>query len=270
MAKYTTLVKSVCEQASGISTQGLSNINNILDKSWNKIFTSNWEIFDESYREVLCKKILRKYYTREIGAETVELWELWLDATMCEIMPKYNKLYESETFKYNPLYNVDMTTEFTKNVKGTNSSDTTSNSETENNVNNTDNINTTKVADNGKVEQLNEVNKFNDTPQGGLTDIESNNYLTDVRMISHDNTVSDSINESTDVNGVNTSAGTSIGKDTTKQSGKNETTETWTEKVMGKNSGENYSRLIQEFRDSIINVDKMIIDELGVLFCTLW
>lgn len=270
MAKYTTLVKSVCEKVSGISTQGLSNINDILDKSWNKIFTSNWEIFDESYREVLCKKILRKYYTREIGAETVELWELWLDATMCEIMPTYNKLYESETFKYNPLYNVDMTTEFTKNVIGTNSSASTSSSESENNVKNTDSINTTRTADNGRVEQLSEVNKFNDTPQGGLVDIESNNYLTDVRIIEHDNTTSDSINESTNVNGVNTSEGTSTGIDTTKQNGKNETTETWTEKVMGKNSSENYSRLIQEFRDNVINIDKMIIDELNILFCSLW
>ena len=50
------------------------------------------------------------YYTREIGFETVGLWKLKLQTKLNEIMPYYNKLYETELLKYNPLYDVDMTT----------------------------------------------------------------------------------------------------------------------------------------------------------------
>ena len=75
-ARYTTLLRDICEFYANSDTNGLNNINYILDKSWNIIFTNNWEIFDESYRKILCEKILRKYFTREICAETVELWKL--------------------------------------------------------------------------------------------------------------------------------------------------------------------------------------------------
>ena len=62
-------------------------------------------MFDENYRQALCTKILRHFYTREIGEETVGLWKLRLDARLNDIMPYYNKLYESEALKINPLYN---------------------------------------------------------------------------------------------------------------------------------------------------------------------
>ena len=32
---------------------GFSNVEDILDKSWDKIFTNNWNIFDESYRKII-------------------------------------------------------------------------------------------------------------------------------------------------------------------------------------------------------------------------
>ena len=54
MSKYTTEVRFICEQKSGLTESvGFNNINNVLDKSWDKIFTKNWEIFDESYRKIL-------------------------------------------------------------------------------------------------------------------------------------------------------------------------------------------------------------------------
>ena len=45
---------------------------------------------------------------REIGFETVGLFKLFLNERMAEIMPYYNKLYESETFEFDPLKNVDV------------------------------------------------------------------------------------------------------------------------------------------------------------------
>ena len=307
MSKYTTEVRYICEQKAGLQESvGFNNINSVLDKSWDKIFTTNWEIFDESYRKILCEKILRSYYTREICAETVGLWQLWLDSTLCEIMPMYNQLYKTTIYEFNPLYNTDMTTTFTKTVTGNDSKTTTGNTSKWNDAANY-NINTKTddytVKDSSKTESTSkgntnsessnndtsaETNKFNDTPQGGVNGIESGNYLTDIRMISRTGTTTNSsdensasslngtytnenLNKGTTVNeGTNTSNTSESGRTNASETGTSETTETWTEKVLGKNNSENYGQLLVEFRKSIINIDKMIIDELKPLFMQLW
>nr|DAJ50004.1 MAG TPA: Lower collar protein [Caudoviricetes sp.] len=307
MSKYTTEVRYICEQKAGLQESvGFNNINSVLDKSWDKIFTTNWEIFDESYRKILCEKILRSYYTREICAETVGLWQLWLDSTLCEIMPMYNQLYKTTIYEFNPLYNTDMTTTFTKTVTGNDSKTTTGNSSKWNDVSTSSKNTKTDdytVKDSSKTDSTSkgntnsessnndtsaETNKFNDTPQGGVNGIESGNYLTDIRMISRTGTTTNSSDENStsSLNGTytneNLNKGTTVNEGTirsntnetgaanTSETGTSETTETWTEKVMGKNNSENYGQLLVEFRKSIINIDKMIIDELKPLFMQLW
>lgn len=307
MSKYTTEVRYICEQKAGLQESvGFNNINSVLDKSWDKIFTTNWEIFDESYRKILCEKILRSYYTREICAETVGLWQLWLDATLCEIMPMYNQLYKTTIYEFNPLYNTDMTTTFTKTVTGNDSKTTTGNNSKWNDVSTSSKNTKTDdytVKDSSKTDStskgntnsessnndtFDETNKFNDTPQGGVNGIESGNYLTDIRMISRTGTTTNSSDENStsSLNGTytneNLNKGTTVNEGTTRsnttetgtanasETGTSETTETWTEKVMGKNNSENYGQLLVEFRKSIINIDKMIIDELKPLFMQLW
>ena len=307
MSKYTTEVRYICEQKAGLQESvGFNNINSVLDKSWDKIFTTNWEIFDESYRKILCEKILRSYYTREICAETVGLWQLWLDSTLCEIMPMYNQLYKTTIYEFNPLYNTDMTTTFTKTVTGNDSKTTTGNNSKWNDVSTSSKNTKTDdytVKDSSKTDStskgntnsessnndtFDETNKFNDTPQGGVNGIESGNYLTDIRMISRTGTTTNSSDENStsSLNGTytneNLNKGTTVNEGTIRsntsengtanasETGTSETTETWTEKVMGKNNSENYGQLLVEFRKSIINIDKMIIDELKPLFMQLW
>lgn len=306
-SKYTTEVRYICEQKAGLQESvGFNNINSVLDKSWDKIFTTNWEIFDESYRKILCEKILRSYYTREICAETVGLWQLWLDSTLCEIMPMYNQLYKTTIYEFNPLYNTDMTTTFTKTVTGNDSKTTTGNNSKWNDVSTSSKNTKTDdytVKDSSKTDStskgntnsessnndtFDETNKFNDTPQGDVNGIESGNYLTDIRMISRTGTTTNSSDENStsSLNGTytneNLNKGTTVNEGTTRsnitetgtanasETGTSETTETWTEKVLGKNNSENYGQLLVEFRKSIINIDKMIIDELKPLFMQLW
>lgn len=160
MSKYTTEVRYICEQKAGLQESvGFNNINSVLDKSWDKIFTTNWEIFDESYRKILCEKILRSYYTREICAETVGLWQLWLDATLCEIMPTYNQLYKTTVYEFNPLYNTNITTTFTKTTRGTDTkSGSTTNSSTNNKTDDYEETNDRTVTDSGKTLLREQVN----------------------------------------------------------------------------------------------------------------
>lgn len=111
MSKYTTEVRYICETAAGYEeSKGFADVDKIIEDSIDSIFSFDFPIFDESYRNVLCTKILRHYYTREIGFETVGLWKLKLQTKLTEIMPYYNKLYESELLRFNPLYDVDLQT----------------------------------------------------------------------------------------------------------------------------------------------------------------
>ena len=109
MSKYTTEVRFICESKAGLSeSTGCDNVDDIISKSWDKIFTSKAVFFDEKYRSVLCQKILKHYYLREIGSETVGIWKLWLNTRLEEIMPLYNQLYKSALIEFNPLYDVDL------------------------------------------------------------------------------------------------------------------------------------------------------------------
>lgn len=120
MSNYTTEVRYICEVNAGYKeSQGYKSVDQILKEVHSKIFDFDYPIFDESYRTTLECNILRHYYTREICAETVGLWKLWLDARMNEIMPYYNELYKTTLLDFNPLYDVDYTREGNRSVDET-------------------------------------------------------------------------------------------------------------------------------------------------------
>ena len=110
MSKYTTELRYICEQFAGLDESvGYNDIDEVIEGSRDKIFDFPYPIFDNEYKPGLEKKIIEHYYTREISEETVGLWKLRLRAKMNEIMPYYNKLYESELLEFNPLYTHDIT-----------------------------------------------------------------------------------------------------------------------------------------------------------------
>lgn len=120
MSKYTTEVRFICENIAGLGTStGYNGIDIILEKAAPQIFSFNFPIFDEEYRLPLEKKILKHYYTSEIGLETVGLWRTFLDARMNEIMPYYNQLYQSQLLSFDPLNDVNLTTKHTLEGSGT-------------------------------------------------------------------------------------------------------------------------------------------------------
>lgn len=111
MSKYTTEVRYICERAAGLDESvGFNDVDEVIEAAIPGIFSFDFPVFDENYRNVICSKILRHYYTREIGFETVGLWKLKLQTRLDEIMPYYNQLYKSELIKFNPLYDTDLQT----------------------------------------------------------------------------------------------------------------------------------------------------------------
>lgn len=161
MSKYTTEVRFVCEMYAGLTeSTGLSGVDSVIEQARSKVFDFTYPIFDEAYRSVIETKILKHFYTREIGAETVGLWKLWLNTRMNEIMPYYNKLYKSELLDFNPLYDVDMTRERTVSNDGT----TVSSGSSQTSVSSNDN------------------SYYSDTPQGGVGILHDLQYLTNATM----------------------------------------------------------------------------------------
>lgn len=64
-----------------------------------------YPIFDDDYREPLNFKIVDHFWFREIGLETPELFKRFLNRRMNEIMPYYNQLYRSQLLELEPLLN---------------------------------------------------------------------------------------------------------------------------------------------------------------------
>lgn len=303
MSKYTTQVRYICERACGYNeSQPLENVNYIIQNSWNSIFGENWPIFDENYREKLCSKILQHYYTYEIGSETVGLWKLQLQTRMNEIMPYYNQLYLSELIDFEPLTDVDLTTNHgghknettntTDNDTGTRTGSTTGNSDTTTHREGTDNSNTSNIGSSeGKTtstttDQGDKWDEYSDTPMGGLSGVQSLTYLTNARHISDQASGSKTDNATTSTNGTTTVSGsnsedgnsntvetTSSTEKTTNDRTRHTSlngTDGYTQTMKGKNGGKSYSELLMEYRKTFLNIDMKIIDELKDLFMGLW
>ena len=62
----------------------------------------------------LAKKIVNHYYMRELGQETIGLFEHYAKVTMDEIMEEYLPLIYSSSINYDPLVNVDYTETFSR------------------------------------------------------------------------------------------------------------------------------------------------------------
>lgn len=279
MSKYTTEVRFICESKSGLEeSKGANSIDEILANSWDKIFTSKVSFFDEAYRSVLCQKILKHYYLREIGAETVGVWMLWMNTKLEEIMPYYNQLYESAKIKFNPMQDVDLSRTHNRTVNGTSTDDETrTNTTTDTRTVKSDG--TTKVTNNGTSERVvnnNGTKKdlYSDTPQGAITGLENENYLTNARKVTNvddeteSNTVANTQNGESTQNENDSATGTSNG--TKKSNGSNNSTEEYIETISGKQGTDSYSKLLQEFRKTMLNIDMQVIDEFGELFFGLW
>lgn len=69
-----------------------------------------YPLFNEDYRPILNGKIIDQYFHREIGVETIDEWRMVMRRKMDQIMPYYNKIYESELIEFNPLITMDITT----------------------------------------------------------------------------------------------------------------------------------------------------------------
>ena len=277
MSKYTTELRYLIE-------------NNF------DIGLKDYPIFDENYREPLNRKIINHYYFREIGFETAELFKRYLNNTMYEIMPYYNQLCKSELLEFNPFYNVDKTvtadknnnsvSDFVGNIRGKN----TQTADTENTQTNNGKQQTTTAATstgesvgNSTTTNKNK-NVSSDTPQGFLSinSIENETYASAAEMGNAESINNSKATSNNAENGITDqttadetkATGNSKSNATTETDTANKTTsndfENYISHVIGKSEGETYSEMLMKFRETFLNIDMMIIDELKTCFMMIY
>lgn len=264
MSKYTTELRFICESLSGLKgSVGETKVLETVEKARPQIFDFIYPIYNEGYRQTLETKILLHFYTREIGMETYGLWKLRLMAKMNEIMPFYNEMYKMAGCEFNPLNDVNYTSELMGSLNR--SQDTT---DTKVGVDTYDRTLTQGGSQTTESEgDSNTVNKYSATPQGGLTGLMNDEYLTDATINTGEANSRDTVSrdlvdqENTQRNVNDTNTGKLTGLDT-----RNDMTH-----VMGKmNSGRTYADVFENYQKKMVNIDMLVIGELEELFMQLW
>lgn len=292
-ASYTMDVRTICETYANVESPAWSDqttVDTIIDKAIPKVFNFSYPIFSEDYRNVLEHHILQHFYTREIAFQTVGRWKLGLQQKLNDIMPYYNKLYESQELDVDPFNNIDVTetsessgnTTSKNNTTRNGTSVTTGSSETNDTADGTSGTETNgkTTTNNSQDTTASRTDAFSDTPQGTLSNVDNLTYLTEYRKIGENNNVTDigeqTTNGSSDVSTHNeanstTTTNSKTDSDSTEtENGETTSNDNYTKTIKGKNTGTSYSELIIAYRETFLNIDMMIIEELEELFLQIY
>lgn len=269
MSVYTTQVRWIIESGGSLAL-------------------SQYPIFDESYRAALNKKIQDHFYFREIGFETVGLFNNRLAARMNEIMPYYNELYKSTLLITNPTINRLYKESFTRHNKGT-----TERSQSEA-ASDTDNVkgsssstgSGTKGSNESRSETENEQTSQqsqtigSDTPQGLLSteDVFEDSTWASQASAGKGSGSRDSTGSTQLQSSENTSQQTSTSSSEDRSHKRSldaygtDESDHWEtfERSLSGLEGTSQAALVTEFRQSLLNIDMMIIEALEDLFMQIW
>lgn len=259
MASYTVALSTILKQLSG----------NITDLDWQTtvsagaplLFNFPYTIFDNEYKKVFEENFCRRFYTREIGFETVGYFKMKLVDFMNTQFPYYNQLYESTQIKYDVFTNYWENRESStkSNAITDSTSDTTENSETKNGTTNT--VKTERSRNTNTNRNNENTNIYSDTPMDTI----NLNELQHATNVTNDTGSStDDSTETEDTSGTSTANSTTTGKNTgnTVANTTTNTTDDYIQKVTGYNGSKSYPELIQEYRQAMINVDEMVLNAM--------
>lgn len=220
-------------------------------------------------KEKLAQKIFDHYFMREIGYETPYMFRHFAIIKMKEIMEAKLPIIWTNTFEYDPLVNVNYEEKYTRNIEGSNTNNqategTESVSEDRNTVNN-------GTAESTGSSSGSALTVNSDTPQGQISksEILQGKYASSTTATEQvSNTTSET--QTTDTQNMEDEISRNTSGTLTSQ-GTDSKEETFTRTMKG-NSGvmTTYQKMIQQYRQIIVAVDRDIIDELNSLFIGLF
>ena len=135
--------------------------------------------------------------------------------------------------------------------------------------------NTNNSTDDGTINRTtSNTDKYSDTPQGTITDLASDRYLTNARLVSEtEGTATHGANNTTQTGNTESTGNTEVSTNTNSTSSENVNmtdTEEYLEHVTGKQGSGSYSDMILEYRETFLNIDLQVIESLEDLFFQLW
>ena len=200
------------------------------------LFPKNFPFYtdNEDLRQNFLQKFYDEYMFREIGFETVERFKRSLLGKLNKIMPYYTQLYhtELESKNINFMLNKDLIETFEREVSGS----------SEVNSNSTTNATGTSTANSNDI--------MYDTPNSRIDDITK--YPTQGSQ------------------GENNATSSSNATSSNNQTGENTQTEKTSLISKGNIGIKSSAQLLKEWREVIINIDEMILNELEDLFMLLF
>lgn len=262
MSSYTMTLKETLETFLVFSGYDVSqmSLREMIEEGRKKLFNFEYPIFDQEYKAVFETNFIRNFFMREIGFETEDLFKFQLETWLLINMPYFNKMYESELIKFDPLVNSEMNNEWSRTKETDGSQDTTQDST----IDRTNKQNTSGTNTEDRFNRTLE----NDTPDSRLS-ITSTDGQGGVIQYASRITESDDKNQTNSNININSSS-TDVGKNT----GNTKTTVTDTESYLQNRTGKigsvSYSKMLMEYRQSLLRIEKQIFDEMNKLFMLVY
>lgn len=208
-------------------------LGELIANEWD-IGLRDYPIFQEEYREELNKLIIEQYYFREIGQETPEMFKRLLNRKMRLEMPYFNQMYLTQLRDYDPMSTMDMRTDSTNDTESTSKRAEESNAKS--------------VSDTSAEAASRARNVTSDTPVTQLSGAED--YATGLADALSSQTSKSAVKGETD--------GSTSAEDSSQSLAK----------ALSRTYGysANPNELLQSWRDTITNVDALVIEMLNPLF----
>lgn len=241
MSFFTTQVRYIVENeayAHNISTD--KSPSELCYLCADYVLSESFPVWEGATTTSVKAAILRHYYVREIGLETVELWKHFLSTRLSEIMPKYTDYATSLIGNLSPAWsevrieerdrkgNDKTTSSSSENSSSSGTSTSTSSSENKTVGNNTTTGSTTGHTDSTDTGTNNKTGFHSDTPQNGLSSVAAGTYMSDATVDtgSHNNAIvsNDNGSSSTQTDIDQTSTGTGSSRAETSANGNRGTT----------------------------------------------
>lgn len=221
MGNYTMTIREICQSVTN-DFSPVTDPETLIANAAPLIFSFPYPLWDCDKKQNFECMILRNFFLEEIGRETFQEWKMRLQNWLVINMPYYNKLYKAISTEFDILGDVNISRTHDESSEG--KSNATSTGLFGNTTKNT--------------------GKYSDTPQGSITNLEQDKYLTNAQI------------GVVDANGTNSAQ--TQGTDT--RSGK------WTETVKGKQGMQSNSSMIRDYMEAMKNIDKQLLEDMEVLF----
>lgn len=238
MASYTMQLREYIESWSEDNLDHMTT-KEVIEAGRTKLFDFDYPLFDPTYKKDFETRFIRTFYMREIGFETEGLFKFNLETWLGINMPYFNQLFKSELLIKDPLNNTNFTDTGSKSGSGTskNSSSTS--------------------ADSSSTDDRFARNLVSNNPDARLT-ITSNDGEGVIEYASE-------IDEHNENNKM-----LSNGSSSSSSNGSATTSEDSASSRKGKTGNDSYSKLLKEYRETFLRIEKQIFNEMNELFMLVY